>query len=254
MPRGRTRWTTIVLVATAAATVGLGAMGHATAAVTTWHVVADQDRFNDTDICGDAFRGNALEVAKGDSVQWRNCDAITHTVTWDNNAFPRHVLNQAGQAGDRFTLTFDRLGTFSYFDEFHRTLAETGTVRVVAPGQATTTSTSSAAGATTTTSTGRATTTTTRAATTTTAPATTTTSTAPSTTTTVAPTTSTTATSVSTTTSTTAVAAARTTGKGKGGKGNAGLRALLIALAALVTIAIVAVLGYLLGRRGQAGA
>lgn len=70
------------------------------------------------------FEPADVQIAKGDTVEWQNKDAMSHTVTADNDAF-----NSGQIMKDKsFSRVFDQAGTFGYFCEIHPEM--TGTVRV----------------------------------------------------------------------------------------------------------------------------
>jgi plastocyanin len=62
------------------------------------------------------FNPDALTVPAGTEVTWENKDDIPHTVTSDDKkTFASSLLD----TGDRFTYTFTKPGTFSYFCSVH---------------------------------------------------------------------------------------------------------------------------------------
>ena len=73
-----------------------------------------------------AFAPDAIEVAAGSTVTWRNADPTPHTVSARDGAFDSGTLDP----GAGFETTFAQPGTFAYFCQIHPTMR--GSVRVVA--------------------------------------------------------------------------------------------------------------------------
>jgi plastocyanin len=77
------------------------------------------------------FNPGTLEIPAGTTVIFRNTDPDPHTVTSDNGAFPEGQL----QEGQEYKFTFDKVGDFKYFCQFHGAkggVGMAGVVKVVA--------------------------------------------------------------------------------------------------------------------------
>jgi len=72
------------------------------------------------------FGPQTLTVAVGTTVTWVNHDDEPHTVV--NEGTPRLFKSAALDTDDKFTYTFDKAGTYSYFCSIHPHM--TGTVVV----------------------------------------------------------------------------------------------------------------------------
>lgn len=53
----------------------------------------------------------------GETITWRNAQAIGHTITSDDGEWPRHVVPE--EEDYEFVHTFDMAGTYDYECEFH---------------------------------------------------------------------------------------------------------------------------------------
>lgn len=62
-----------------------------------------------------SFGPTALTVAVGTSVTWINRDDIPHTIVSTDGAFKSRVLD----TDEKFSFTFTKPGTFSYFCSMH---------------------------------------------------------------------------------------------------------------------------------------
>lgn len=62
-----------------------------------------------------AFSPSNLTVHKGDTVVWKNNDALAHTVTGDNGGPQSQSLNN----GASYSYTFATIGTFAYHCSIH---------------------------------------------------------------------------------------------------------------------------------------
>lgn len=73
---------------------------------------------------GTLYAPGELDVLAGQTVEWRNTDSKTHTVTEDDDAFGSGYLSP----GSTFSRTFASTGTFTYHCSIHRSMR--GVVRV----------------------------------------------------------------------------------------------------------------------------
>jgi plastocyanin len=73
------------------------------------------------------FSPSSISITHGDSVNWKNVDKIDHQVVADDGSFASPILH----AGQSYTVTLNRAGTFRYHDSFHPRL--TGKVTVKGP-------------------------------------------------------------------------------------------------------------------------
>jgi plastocyanin len=62
-----------------------------------------------------SFAPESLTVKAGTQVTWINRDDIPHTVVESERSFKSKVLD----TDDKFTMTFDKPGTYSYFCSIH---------------------------------------------------------------------------------------------------------------------------------------
>ena len=72
------------------------------------------------------FGPQTLTIAPGTTVTWINHDEEPHTVV--NSGSPRQFKSSALDTDDKFTFTFDKPGTYTYFCSIHPHM--TGTVVV----------------------------------------------------------------------------------------------------------------------------
>jgi len=72
------------------------------------------------------FGPQTLTIAPGTTVTWINHDEEPHTVV--NSGNPRLFKSSALDTDDKFTFTFDKAGTYTYFCSIHPHM--TGTVVV----------------------------------------------------------------------------------------------------------------------------
>jgi plastocyanin len=68
-----------------------------------------------------------ISINHGDSITWKNLDSVDHQVVADDGSFASPILH----AGQSYTVTLNRAGTFRYHDSFHSKL--TGKVTVKGP-------------------------------------------------------------------------------------------------------------------------
>jgi plastocyanin len=81
------------------------------------------------DISGFAFKTTALDVTKGSTVTWSNKDGTTHTVSSGTPQTKDGKFDGQVFAGGSFSVTFNDLGTFSYFCSIHDSMTGTITVK-----------------------------------------------------------------------------------------------------------------------------
>jgi plastocyanin len=73
------------------------------------------------------FSPSSISIDHGDAVTWKNVDKTDHQVVADDGSFASPILH----AGQSYTVTLNRAGTFRYHDSFHSRL--TGKVSVKGP-------------------------------------------------------------------------------------------------------------------------
>jgi plastocyanin len=73
------------------------------------------------------FSPSTISITHGDSINWKNVDKVDHQVVADDGSFASPILH----AGQSYTVTLNRAGTFRYHDSFHPRL--TGKVTVKGP-------------------------------------------------------------------------------------------------------------------------
>ena len=78
------------------------------------------------------FSPSPLNIATGTTVTWISKDPTVHQVVSDTGAFPKSKLLNAG---DKYSVTFTKAGTYAYHDGFGTTLR--GTIVVTGPPKAT---------------------------------------------------------------------------------------------------------------------
>ncbi len=78
-------------------------------------------------IAGSLFSPSSITVNVGSSVTWANIDAVTHTVTADDQSFNSGLMKKATS----WSRSFATAGTFAYFCEIHPEMV--GTVIAKAP-------------------------------------------------------------------------------------------------------------------------
>jgi plastocyanin len=73
------------------------------------------------------FSPSSISINHGDAVSWKNVDKVDHQVVADDGSFASPILH----AGQSYTVTLNRAGTFRYHDAYVRKL--TGKVSVKGP-------------------------------------------------------------------------------------------------------------------------
>ena len=76
-----------------------------------------------------AFSPDTLTIAKGTVVTVTNADGATHTVSSGTNGTKDGKFDQRFEGGTSGTMTFDTVGTFTYFCNIHG-VSMTGTIVV----------------------------------------------------------------------------------------------------------------------------
>lgn len=66
-------------------------------------------------IFNSSFFPSTITVKKGTEITWINGDSMPHTVTSKNGGFDSGTISK----GDKFTHTFDSVGTYDYVCNFH---------------------------------------------------------------------------------------------------------------------------------------
>ena len=107
----------IVSIATIAATLVFGIASLSTGRETFAQTAQTKTAATEISIDNFSFGPVALTVAAGTEVTWTNRDDIPHTVvsTDDPKAFKSKVLD----TNDKFSFTFTKPGTYSYFCSLH---------------------------------------------------------------------------------------------------------------------------------------
>jgi len=79
---------------------------------TTTNVTTTTDAVesNAVEMINTAFNPATIKVRKGTTVTWTNNDSLVHTVTGTDSGPRSDLLNP----GDKYTFTFDQVGTFAY--------------------------------------------------------------------------------------------------------------------------------------------
>jgi plastocyanin len=110
------------LLVLAAALPGAAILG---AAIPAAHAAEAAARSYEVKIDNYVFGPATLTVPAGTTVTWTNQDDSPHTVT----SADRRLKSPALDTGDRFSFTFDKPGSYSYFCSLHPHM--TGTVVVL---------------------------------------------------------------------------------------------------------------------------
>jgi plastocyanin len=80
-------------------------------------------------IKGFAFSPVTLTVAKGTVVTFTNSDSATHSVSSGANRTKDGKFDQQLSGGNEGSVTFDSVGTFEYFCQFHSSMKGTVVVQ-----------------------------------------------------------------------------------------------------------------------------
>lgn len=119
------RWPWIALaVVVLAVAIGFGSMKF-------WSgddAAADQP-MAEAQITSEGFRPITITVKKGDDVMWVNKDAQPHQVYADQTLAPGLDSQEPLSEGDAYIYTFDKTGTYNYYDPLNPTTYK-GTVVV----------------------------------------------------------------------------------------------------------------------------
>ncbi|MCW2977745.1 MAG: hypothetical protein JWM06_3026, partial [Actinomycetia bacterium] len=73
------------------------------------------------------FSPSSISIDHGDQVTWKNTDRVDHQVVADDGSFASPILH----AGQSYTATFGRAGTFRYHDSY--AARHTGKISVKGP-------------------------------------------------------------------------------------------------------------------------
>lgn len=73
-----------------------------------------------------AFSPASKTISKGTKVTWTNNDSVPHTVTSNNKNGPK---SQSLNKGSKYSFTFKKTGTFSYYCSIHPSMKGTITVK-----------------------------------------------------------------------------------------------------------------------------
>jgi plastocyanin len=80
---------------------------------------------NTVEISGFMYAPDTLTIHAGESVTWVNHDQDPHTIVGKNNEFHSEALD----TNDKFTYTFKKPGTYTYFCTLHPQMTGTVTVK-----------------------------------------------------------------------------------------------------------------------------
>lgn len=86
---------------------------------------ADQATSAEVKIDNFSFGPTSLTVAAGTTVTWTNNDDVPHTVVSDDKIFKSKALDN----DDKFSYTFTKPGTYSYFCSVHPKMTATVVVK-----------------------------------------------------------------------------------------------------------------------------
>jgi plastocyanin len=78
---------------------------------------ADAAEAREVDIANFKFSPGSITIPTGTTVTWVNRDEEVHTVTGSNN--PQSFKSTGLDTDDKFSFTFAKPGTYSYFCSFH---------------------------------------------------------------------------------------------------------------------------------------
>jgi plastocyanin len=97
-----------------------------------WWFTKDNDTTINTavvTITDNGFEPSTIKVRKGEAVTWTNQDGTTHHIYADQSGLPGLDSQEPLDKGDSYSFTFERTGTYGYYDSLHPTRL-TGTVIV----------------------------------------------------------------------------------------------------------------------------
>ena len=83
----------------------------------------------DVSITDNSFEPSTIKIKKGESITWTNQDSKDHQVYADQSIITGLDSQQPLGQGDSYSFTFEKEGTYHYFDSLHPTRL-TGTVIV----------------------------------------------------------------------------------------------------------------------------
>lgn len=97
-----------------------------------WWLAANNDTppaTGEVTITDNNFEPSTIRIRKGQSVTWTNRDGKEHHIYADQSTVPGLDSQEPLGQGDSYSFTFDKEGTYHYFDSLHPTRL-TGTVIV----------------------------------------------------------------------------------------------------------------------------
>lgn len=114
------------------------------AQATIYEVVASGTAFRVGGQCPTNSGANTINIPQGESVNWKNCDAFDHNITWLNGGFTNKPLAASGGTASQ---VFNAAGFFNYYCSIHGKNAMSGQVVVTGnpPTQAPATSSTTVA-------------------------------------------------------------------------------------------------------------
>lgn len=119
----------LTLAACASSATAPSSAAPATSAAATAAATGSAATGDAVTIKGFAFSPATLTVKKGTTVTFVNMDSATHTVTSGSGGTKDGKFDQSIDGGGAAKITFDTVGTFSYFCTIHASMRGTITVQ-----------------------------------------------------------------------------------------------------------------------------